>query len=114
MELREFLRQADSTPEPLFNDAYDAFLLGRVASLAGEPALAIRYFTRLDSVPVRLDRSQSAWGFRTLSYLLRAEAYDVIGNPDSARTYYDRLTEVWADPDSLTTSLVRLARERRR
>jgi len=110
----EFVRQAEAAGEPLITEVYEPFLLGRIASLAGEHALAIRYYARLDSVPISLDRSQSAWAFQALSYLLRGEAYDAIGEGDSARAYYERLTDVWSDPDSLTAPLVTRARERSR
>jgi tetratricopeptide (TPR) repeat protein len=89
---------------------YEAFLLGRAASQVGDHALAVQQFARLDSIPLRLDVLKTAWGFRALSYLLRAEAYHALGRSDSAAAYAERFIGAWTDADSLARPLVERAR----
>jgi tetratricopeptide (TPR) repeat protein len=111
---RDFLAEVASGSGIGFSESYDAFLLARVATIAGDHAGAIQHYTRLDSVPLGLDRMDSAWGFRALSYLLRAEEYAADGQIAPAREYYRRFIDAWESVDSLTLPLLERARERAR
>jgi len=77
-----------------------SFLLGRVAQEMGDHTLALRMFSRLDSMALGVDNLDPGWGFLALSYLYRGRAHDALGEPDMAAAFYRRFVEAWDSPDT--------------
>ncbi len=107
---RALLRRAREMENTTISDGSQAFLQGIVAANIGAPAEAAALFTRLDSLPLRLGRLDLGWGLRSLSYLLRARAYEAEGDTGSAVQYYERFIGTWTKADPLTSPLVEGAR----
>jgi tetratricopeptide (TPR) repeat protein len=107
---RAYLDQARRQPLPGINEAELTFLLGVLAGRVGDHRLAVARFSRLDSLALSLDEFDPTWGLHGLSYLLRADAFVASNQPDSARAYYTRFSNVWHHADSLAMPLVERAR----
>ena len=84
---RAQLLELVETDMPALSETSRAFLLGLMASRAEEYALAAELFSRLDSLPSSLGGVDASWGLRTLSYRLRAEAYEAGGDAERAREW---------------------------
>jgi len=83
-----------------------SFVLGMVAARVGDHATAVALFTRLDSLPLTLDRRELGWGDLVESYRLRAESYAALGDSASAAQWYGRFVGAWSAADSLTSPQV--------
>jgi len=109
---RAYLVESMGHEAPGLQEPYEPFVLGRAASLLGDHALATAMFSRLDSIPMRLDVMYTGWGSRVLSYLLRAEEYEAMGEDSVAVEFRQRFVDAWSRGDSLTVGLVRSGRAR--
>jgi tetratricopeptide (TPR) repeat protein len=109
---RQQMIQATSIETPGIAEADRHFVIGVVAGRLGDHRLAIEVFSRLDSLPLSVDMLDTRWGLRCLSYLLRAEQYEALGEPAHAREYYDRFLGAWRHADTLEAASVEAARQR--
>jgi tetratricopeptide (TPR) repeat protein len=105
------LRVALNVEEWEVNDPSRSHLLGAVAHEVGDNALAVRLFSRLDSLVYRVDSRDSGWGLLALSYLQRGKAYEALEEPEQATEFYERFLAAWSEPD-LPASLAQEARQR--
>ena len=78
-----------------------AFILGVLAGKRGDSSAAVRYFSRLDSLPHRVVGADQGWGLRALSLPLRALELDKLGRFDEAAEFRDLFLSAWSDPDPL-------------
>ncbi len=104
------LRQAVGSKVPGVSQAERAFILGVVATRIGDQGQAGELFARLDSLPLRVDGPDRAWGLRSLSYLMRARAYEANRDTQRAVQSYEHFIGAWTNADSLTKPLVDEAR----
>jgi tetratricopeptide (TPR) repeat protein len=74
------------------------FLLGGVAQTAGFDELAVRLWTRLDSLVYAVDSWDSGWALEPLSHLLRSRSHERLGDAAGARAHMDRFLEMWPPP----------------
>ena len=109
---RRLLRSAIDSATGTLSEATRAYLQGVIAARLGDHRLAISRFSRLDSIPLRMDVLEVGWGLRSLSVLRRGEAYDALGDTARARVHYTEFTNFWASPDSLGRPLVQDAARR--
>ena len=86
-----------------------AFLQALIAERLGLHGVAVERFSRLDSLPLRLDGLDAVWGLQSLSRLRRAESYEALGDTANARRFYLQFRNLWARSDTLARSLVREA-----
>jgi len=91
------------------SEATRSFLHGLVAQRIGDDLLALQQFSRVDSLPLRLETFDFGWGLRIHSYLLRAEAYEALGDTALALEYYQRFQNAWLTGDELIAPLLRRA-----
>jgi tetratricopeptide (TPR) repeat protein/tRNA A-37 threonylcarbamoyl transferase component Bud32 len=98
------------TDVPHLRRGSSSYLKGLVASKIGDHAQAVRLFSRMDSIPLRLDALDFGWGLRNLSLFRRAVAYEALQDTDRALRHYERLSQAWATADSLAMPLVERAR----
>jgi tetratricopeptide (TPR) repeat protein len=94
------LRAAIDTDAPGVG-ATRPFLLGLIASKVGLHEEAIRHYARLDSIPHIVDGFDIGWGLQVVSFLLRAEDYERLGDTRAARAHFERFIEARFLPDSL-------------
>lgn len=87
-------------------DALQSFLQGLVAARLGDHRLAITRFSRIDSLPLRLDRAETGWGLLRLSQLRRAQSYEALGDAPNARIWYESFQELRATADTAGRLLV--------
>lgn len=87
------------------------YILAHAASRAGDGALAIRLFSRLDSLAFDIEHFDLGWGLHSLSFLYRAREYEALGDHRNARDYYERFASLWAGTDSLASGLLDEARQ---
>ncbi|MGW8266687.1 MAG: hypothetical protein ACWGSQ_09985, partial [Longimicrobiales bacterium] len=88
-----------------------SYLLGTLAHEAGKDSLAVRFFSRLDSLVYGIDTRDTGWGLLALSYFFRAVSYDAMEDDDRAADFFIRFVEAWPEPD-MDESLTREARRR--
>ncbi len=108
---RSLLEQALASGTP---GGPGSFLLGMVAARSGDHRQAVALFTRLDSLPLSLDRRDLSWGERSESFRRRGEAYEALGDTGEAVRNYARFVEMWDAADALTKPQVEAARSRLR
>ncbi len=90
-------------------DASRYFVLGAIASAAGDSRLSAQLYSRLDSIPHSLTGPTMGWGLQALSRLLRAEEYEVLGESERALEEYRTFTTAWSGADSLVAPLIERA-----
>ena len=106
------LAAAQSRPTPALGPASQTFLEGIVAARLGDHALAVRSFSRVDSVPFAVDVLDVNWGLRWTARLQRAASHEALGNRSLALADYDAFARAWASADSLGAPLLTIARTR--
>jgi hypothetical protein len=105
------LRTAMDSEDWAVGNANRSYLFGRAAQEIGEDTLALRLFSRLDSLVFGIDALDAGWGLLALSYVHRGRSYDTIGEPEMAAQFYRRFVEAWSAPD-MQDSLAQEARRR--
>jgi hypothetical protein len=102
--------QAREVPWMGISAATASFLHGVVATRIGAHGMAIADFTRLDSLPHRVDRDDYGWGLQRLSFLIRGRMFERIGDLDRATESYLRFIAAWSPSnDPLIEPLMREA-----
>jgi serine/threonine protein kinase/tetratricopeptide (TPR) repeat protein len=109
---RSLLRSAIDSTTGNLSESTRTYLQGVIALRLGDYRLAITRFSRLDSIPLRMDVLDVGWGLRSLSMLRRGEAHEALGETENARLHYAGFTNLWATPDSLGRLLVQDAARR--
>jgi serine/threonine protein kinase/tetratricopeptide (TPR) repeat protein len=103
------LMQALAEPYPTLGQAGTMYLGGLAAQMLADHSLAARAFARLDSLPPDLRGFSPTWGYRTLSYALRARSLGAMGDTAQAEAHRQRFQGYWANADSLAATLPWLA-----
>lgn len=88
-----------------------SYLLGTVARSVRNDSLAVRLFSRLDSLVFDIGETDPGWGLLALSYLQRGRSYESLGDREAAVLYYRRFTMAWHEPDA-SQNLLEEARRR--
>jgi len=96
----DLLERAFEDRDPSAGDASTTFLVGLVAHRLGRHELAIRLLSRLDDHPADVTTPDMAWALRPISWFLRGEASEALGDRAAARDFYTRFTTRWATADS--------------
>jgi tetratricopeptide (TPR) repeat protein len=96
---------------PRVTDMTESFVQGALALRIGRANTALRLLSRLDSIPLRVDQLETRWGILGSSFLLRGDAYLVLGDTGRAVTAYERYVDRSSENDPLTAALLRGARE---
>ncbi|MGH7502513.1 MAG: protein kinase domain-containing protein [Longimicrobiales bacterium] len=99
--------RSDSTPG--LGEFSRSFLHGVIAASLGDHAAAVADFTRLDSIPLALDRPDINWGLRWTARLRRAASFVALGNASFALNDFEGFIRTWAGADSLAAPLVEYA-----
>ena len=96
---------AEYSGELELEGASRAFVLGRYAQQIDRPDQALRHFSRLDSIPLRIRSRDHGWGLHAQSLYWRARAHEELGDTASAVPLYRRFLEAWSAPDDLLLPL---------
>lgn len=97
------IESALSSPDSI-RGAEQAYLLGLAAQRAGAHGLATRAFQRLDSLVYRIEARDLGWGLQPLSWFLRAESHEALGETALAVEAYQRFLDAWSVDDPLTAA----------
>jgi hypothetical protein len=109
---RRLLQMSLDSGSASVNEATRSYLQGVIAARIGDHRLAVSRYSRLDSIPLRLDVMDVGWGLRGLSEFRRAESYEALQDDANAKTHYAAFTSLWATADSLSRPLVQEAAHR--
>jgi hypothetical protein len=108
------LLQSIANPTASLSESTRAYLQATVAARMGDHRLAAGLYSRVDSLPLSLDRLDFGWGLRCLARLHRARSYEALGEPALALRDYEAFSKAWSGADSLGSRLVEDARDRAR
>ncbi len=112
-QAKRLLRSSIDSGSARLSEATRSYLHGVIASRLGDHRLAISQFTRMDSIPLRLDNVMDVgWGLRSLSELRRAQSYEALRDTANARLHYAAFMKLWAPADTLARMLVQEAARR--
>jgi hypothetical protein len=112
VQARRLLQMSIDSATGQLSEATRSYLQGVIAARLGDHRLALARFSRLDSIPLRMDIIDMGWGLRSLSAFRRGESHEALSDTARARVNYIEFSSLWAAPDSLARPLAQEAARR--